>query len=58
MENVEVKEEKEVKKPAKKVTKKAKDSGKVKFMEDRNAKRKAAGHKTPAYSKEEIAAYK
>jgi len=57
MENVEVKKEK-VQKPAKKVAKKMKkDAKKVAFMEDRNAKRVAAKLK-PAYSKEEIEAYK
>ena len=58
MENVEIKKE-EVKKVAKKVVKKAakKDMGKAKFMEDRNAKRVAAGLK-PSYSKEEIESYK
>jgi hypothetical protein len=58
MENVEVKKE-EVVTPTKKVVKKAakKDAKKVSFMEDRNAKRVAAKLE-PAYSKEEIAAYK
>ena len=58
MENVEVKTE-EVTKPAKKAPAKKmkKDEAKVKFMMDRNAKRKAAGFKA-AYSEEEIKSYK
>lgn len=58
MENVEVKEEKKAsKKVSKKVSKKKSNAGLVAFMEDRNAKRAAMKLK-PAYSKEEIEAYK
>lgn len=58
MENVKVKETATVASPKKVVVKKAKkDEAKVKFMEDRNAKRKATNLK-PAYSDEQIKAYK
>jgi hypothetical protein len=55
MKNVKIKEEvKEVKVVEKKVVKKAKkESALATFMEDRNAKRKAASLK-PAYTEEEI----
>lgn len=57
MENVEVKKDEAAKPAKKKVVKKKKDPALVKFMEDRNAKRVAAKLK-PAYSKEDIEAYK
>lgn len=57
MENVEIKkEEKKVEKKAP-VKKQKKNEALVKFMEDRNAKRKAAKLK-PAYSEAEIKSYK
>lgn len=59
MENVKIKEEVKAEAPKKVTVKKVKkDEKKVKFMEDRNAKRKAAGHKGLAYSEEQIKAYK
>tara|TARA_R110000868_G_C10972634_1_gene770623 strand:+ start:11644 stop:11820 length:177 start_codon:yes stop_codon:yes gene_type:complete len=58
MKDVEVKkEEKKAEAPKVAVKKAKKDEAKVKFMEDRNAKRKQANLK-PAYSEEEIKAYK
>ena len=58
MENVEVKETEVAEKPVKKeVKKQKKDAGKVAFMENQNKRRKAA-KLPPAYSEEEIKAYK
>ena len=56
MEGVNVKKEETKKPEAKKVAKQKKNPELVKFMKDRNAKRKAAGLHM-AYSEEEIKAY-